>query len=138
MSYRTRSLIGEINDVIKRTIGDKLFYWGSLQINEDSVSQCHRDKLNEGLSLCILAGKFTGGAFKMKDGSISCSKPGSVVAFDGTKEHRSESFTGKRYSIIAFLHSTTQDIDVKSSSSWRDVDLSVPKGADRPPRRHQE
>ena len=50
----------------------------------------------------------------MNDNSLSRSKPGSVIAFDGTQEHLSEPFTGKRYSIIAFLHSTTQDLDVKS------------------------
>jgi hypothetical protein len=72
MSYRTKPLIMMINDIIKRVIGHKTFYWGSLQINEDSVSQCHTDKLNKGLSLCILAGDFKGGAFAMKDESIRC------------------------------------------------------------------
>ena len=75
MSYRCKELIVLVNDIIRRTIGDKLFYWGSLQVNEDSVSQVHADKLNKGLSLCILAGKFTGGALKMKDGSLKCVTP---------------------------------------------------------------
>jgi hypothetical protein len=64
-------LTREINEAIRNTLGDKQFYWGSLQINKNSVSSRHTDKNNEGLSLIILLGDFSGGSFVTQDRKLT-------------------------------------------------------------------
>ena len=93
------------------------FCWGSLQINKNTVSRPHVDGNNSGPSLIILFGSFAEGAFRMSDNSLIIDEVGTALAIDGTLKHESAPFTGERYSIVAFLHNSTTNLEATVSLS---------------------
>jgi hypothetical protein len=78
-----------------------------LQINKNSISSRHTDKNNEGLSLIILLGDFSGGSFVTEGWKLTKDEVGTIAVIDGRKPHWSTPFKGMRFSIIAFLHQST-------------------------------
>ena len=123
---RCAEAIKTINSCISEVLGNRNFEWGSLQINKDSVSKPHKDKNNRGPSMVILLGSFTGGAFRMSDNSCSADKSGTAVVIDGTKEHFSEPFRGSRYSIVAFLHTSTAELSDRDTRKLLELGFALP------------
>ena len=63
MTQQCRDLVRAINAMIRQALGETTFHWGSLQINEDSVSEVHTDKNNLGKSFAMLFGVVAGATF---------------------------------------------------------------------------
>ena len=81
------------------------FSWTSIQLNVDTVADLHCDSNNEGPSLIITLGKYTGGEF-MIEGSPEVNLQGKVWRFNGNLPHKSFPFTGNRISLIWFAHTS--------------------------------
>ena len=109
LTRRRANLVRLINDSICTALAGRVFYWGSLQINYNTVSEPHVDKNNLGTSFLSLCGNFEQGSFHMQDHSLqlTSAQKGQWLCFDGTKPHYSTRHQGDRYSIVAFQHSTT-------------------------------
>ena len=76
----------------------RVAYWTSLQVNADTVATPHVDVGCKGLSLILLSGAFSRGAFVSEDGKLET--PGEILVFRGERPHSSEEFSGTRFSII--------------------------------------
>jgi hypothetical protein len=100
--------IRDFNAILRKALGGRVFYWGFLQINKNSISRPHVDKNNVGPSAIVLFGRFSGGAFRMCHSEAGVKKTGCTMIIDGTQMHFSEQFQGLRYSVIAFLHNSTR------------------------------
>ena len=75
------------------------------------MSQPHGDRNNYGPLLIVLFGEFAGGTFRVPDRSLDLAEVGTAEAIDGTCKHESEPFVGERYSIVAFLHNSTSQLE---------------------------
>ena len=75
--------------------------WTSIQLNHNTISEWHIDKGNKGLSMMLVVGDFTGGEFEVGP-SGPLDLRGKVIVFDGKESHASRSFTGNRWSLVAF------------------------------------
>ena len=51
---------------------------------------------------------------------------GRVLVIDGHLEHFSEPFCGVRFSIVAFLHSSTSHVDESDRQYFRDLGFELP------------
>ena len=116
-----------INDAIRRTMGSNAPPWASLQINKNTVSTVHTDSNNHGESIVMLAGDFKGGEFHMQDDSIKVgsSQIGSLHTFNGNQPHLSQPFEGTRYSIIAFYHTGTRQLDPEQWQQLSDLGFQL-------------
>ena len=74
---KSRSLVRNVNEQL-RTFAPPGASWTSIQINRNSVASPHEDKGNTGLSMIVLIGSFTGGAFLL--GHDTAIEPGGVVS----------------------------------------------------------
>jgi hypothetical protein len=74
----------------------------------------------------------------MSDGSCRIGQHGQAVVIDGTQEHLSEEFQGTRYSIVAFLHSSTSELSQHDKSKLIKLGFRLPQGEAPPSRRSQE
>ena len=81
------------------------FTWSSVHVNLNTVSKRHADKNNEGPSLIVAAGKFTGGEFVLEEGD-PIDLRGKAWKFDGRRIHWSKDFKGTRISFIWFCHTS--------------------------------
>ena len=97
-----------LNDVLRDSLGRIGFEWTSLQINVDTVSDSHVDKNNTGLSAVLLLGRFTGGEFKMTDGSLVVSQTGlmSVRRYQVSRVCRLQGKARVNHCLSAFLSSS--------------------------------
>ena len=131
-TYQNKELVTAINEMISNALGGKPFCWGSLQINEDSVSELHTDKNNLGKSLIRFFGDFKGGTFTMADGShkLMSKDIGRAPCIDGTKPHLSKAFVGKRFSVVAFLHSSWNSLDDNDLEELRELGFQFPYSPD--------
>ena len=100
------------NQILAKHLREGGFKWSGLQLNYRSKARPHADKNNLGLSAVMTAGSYKGGEFRVLDGSahLDPSSPGQGVVFDGTKAHESGEAEGDRYSIVAYLHNSTEDL----------------------------
>lgn len=78
--------------------------WTSIQVNVDTIAAAHRDNGTTGVSLILLAGSFSGGAFLCDN--LMLRDTGYVLAFDGNIPHQSAEFSGRRFSVV--LHTVRQ------------------------------
>ena len=103
-----RHLAVLINEMVNAALSDSFqaFSWTSIQLNKNTVSVPHRDSNNAGLSLVLLAGSFTGGAFHCESFKEPWQEQGKMLAFDGRAVHSSDPFSGTRFSVILFTHSS--------------------------------
>jgi hypothetical protein len=62
----------------------------------------------------------------MSDGSCRIKKHGEAVIIDGTLEHGSEPFEGSRYSIVAFLHTSTRDLKPADRKTLLELGFNLP------------
>ena len=82
---------------------DPTYRYTSIQINKDVETEFHRDKNNIGMSYCLSLGDFTGGALELRDDKGNITKLNThnkIIKYDGTIEHRTGKFKGRRYAII--------------------------------------
>ena len=100
-------LIMAINDALEKTLEGIPFRWGSLQLNQNTVSRLHTDKNNIGHSVIFLMGHFAGGTFHVDNETLSLTETGRCLIIDGTRPHYSDPFQGTRYSVVAFYHGST-------------------------------
>ena len=126
MTRSCTALIREINGILAPIMRRYNMFWGSLQINVDSYSTKHVDKNNIGKSAMFTLGDYTGGEYKCADPIYNFSKPGICHIIDGSVEHWSEPFVGSRYSIVAFLHNTTPQINEKDVKLLLDLGFRLP------------
>ena len=91
LTHRHAGLVRLINKSIRTALAGRTFYWGSLQINYNALSNPHVDKNNLGTSLLSLYGDFEQGSFHMQDHSLqlTSAQQGQCLCFDGTKPHYS-------------------------------------------------
>ena len=82
--------------------------WTSVQVNEGS-SKWHVDKGNVGLSAIFALGEFSNGRLLQGDTQIGIRYK--VYQLDGSIPHATESYTGKRFSIVLFTHAAMDDVD---------------------------
>ena len=104
------------------------FHWTSLQFNKNTVACEHTDKHNKGLSLVIILGDFTGGSLCVPSRSIVTSPnihPVGII-IDGTEYHRSTQFVGTRYSIVAFMHTSYDELSLKQREKLTQLDFRLP------------
>ena len=104
------------------------FHWTSLQFNKNTVACEHTDKHNRGLSLVIILGDFTGGSLCVPSRSIVTSPnihPVGII-IDGTEYHRSTQFVGTRYSIVAFMHTSYDELSLKQREKLTQLDFGLP------------
>jgi hypothetical protein len=130
MTYQCKPLIQRMNEVLKNALKGKTLYWGSFQINKNGVIRPHCDKNNQGPSVILFLGAFSGGAFRVTGSNVKRRQTVRFFAIDGLTEHYSEPFTGLRYSIVAFLHKQTKDLNE------RDKAVLVSMGFNLPPDSH--
>ena len=95
-------------------------------MNKNTISRVHVDKNNSGPSIIILFGRFTGGAFRMVDSKAFIRQVGQALVIDGTQWQYSEHFEGLRYSIVAFLHTSTRDLSWTDKGRLMDLGFSLP------------
>ena len=59
----------------------------------------------------------------MSDNSsaLTCDETGKILIMDGTKEHQSDPYEGERYSIVAFLHNSTQNLSQEDYDTLLDL-----------------
>ena len=90
------------------------FRWSSLQFNKNTVARPHTDRNNEGLSLVIVVGDYTGGSLVVLGRRITTPSGRSPinVFIDGRETHLSEAFEGERFSIVAFVHDSARCLSV--------------------------
>ena len=62
----------------------------------------------------------------MEDPTKELNKPATARIYDGTKLHWSEPFEGNRISIIAFLHSSTKDLDDHDLHTLKQWGFNIP------------
>jgi hypothetical protein len=115
----------------------------SMSVNKGYAARLHRDARNEGPSIALAAGAFTGGGLKYwpsDDGHMDLEtlRPtphvlldtrGMPRVFDGNLGHEVEHFTGERFSVILF---TCPKRDKMSGSTRRrlaDLGVTVPTDA---------
>ena len=63
------------------------FTWGSIQVNECTISAKHVDRNNVGPSVMILLGEFSRGDFVTEELGVEKIGKGQFVGFDGTVLH---------------------------------------------------
>jgi len=119
-------VVRQINQAISQALGSRVFYWGSLQINYNTVSHQHTDKNNVGYSVMFLTGDFRFGAFRMSDGGEVLSDRGVLLALDGTKMHESDRFEGSRYSVVAFMHKAVSALPSDARSYLQSLGFCLP------------
>lgn len=76
------------------------FKWNCIQINKNQRCAPHKDTNNEGMSIIIGLGNYTGGWLVVNDVPIKIKDK--FVEFDGKQTHYTKPFRGTRYSIIFF------------------------------------
>ena len=106
------------------------WYWSSIQINRNTVATPHEDSRNKGISLVILLGNFTGGAFICPEDGIHTNITGQAIWADGRRRHWSEKFEGTRYSLVVFEHSYADRLPVADKEKLHSLGfrLSAPSG----------
>ena len=136
----SRELMITLNEMISKALNGRPFYWGSLQVNEDSVSETHTDRNNLGMSALMVFGDYVGGTFTMADGSCSLGRRevGKMLCFDGTKPHLSKHFSGKRYSVVAFLHSSWVNLTPDERGELEELGFEFPPPPPSPYREDDE
>ena len=128
LNHKLKHLIQTVNQSIRSALGSLTLYWGSLQINKNTISQKHIDQNNCGKSLIALFGTFTAGNFHMFDRSMTLTSQhcGQWLCFDGLKPHYSTPFTGERYSIVAFLHNSTDALSPSDKQELLRLGFQLP------------
>jgi len=101
------------------------FRWTSIQVNHNSVAQEHADENNEGPSLILSVGEYSGGRLVYKGVPIDIRN--AYYLFDGTQLHASEEYDGERFSIVLFTHSSFQDADAETRMALGNLGLRVPR-----------
>ena len=116
-----------INHAI-RNLGIQGLVWSSLQFNWNTVSDPHTDKNNVGLSAILILGDFTGGSLCVPSRSFRTppGKSGTVAIIDGRQLHHSEEYTGTRYSIVAFVHSSCDRLGEKDRAILKSLGFELP------------
>ena len=103
---RYAAFIKCVNRVIAfaaKELGIPMFFWTSLQINVNSVSQPHCDPNAPFYSIILGLGDYEEGFLVVEGTRINIK--GKAVLFNGLRKHWSEQFTGQRLSIVAFVTS---------------------------------
>ena len=83
-----------INDSIRIGLAGRVFRWGSLQINYNTISEPHVDKKKLGTSLLSLYGNFDEGSFHLQDHSLQLTSEhtGQWLCLDGTQPRHSTGY----------------------------------------------
>ena len=128
LTQRHADLVRLINESIRAAWAERTFYWGSLQIKYNTVSNPHVDKNNLGTSLLSLYADFEQGSSHMQDHSLqlTSAQKGKWLCLDGTRPHYSTSYQGNRYSIVAVQHSTTLTLPPTQLQALRDLGFELP------------
>ena len=79
------------------------FGWVSLQLNANTVVECHSEYRNLGPSVILVVGDHMGGELEV-EGLAPTKLEFEGVLVDGRVRHRSLPFNGERYSVVAFTH----------------------------------
>jgi hypothetical protein len=85
-----------------QVLGDMIpIPYDAVQVNKNCVCNAHKDEGNEGLSLLISGGNYTGGELITSAGTFNAKYRG--VLFDGSKiEHSNAPMTGNKWSIVFY------------------------------------
>ena len=86
------------------------FYFTSVQVNQNSVSEPHTDKNNEGPSVLVSVGDYEGGQFSYV-GFDPMMVRNKAVLIDGCQEHHSTPYKGQRWSLVFFTHNSVHKLD---------------------------
>ena len=74
-----------------------------IQVNHNYRCNAHKDKNNQGTSVIVAFGDFTGGELRVENDVIDIN--GKPYEFDGSVcEHETLPFEGDRYSVVYFYH----------------------------------
>lgn len=77
------------------------FEWDGIQVNQNYMTNPHKDEGNQGMSAIIGFGDYTGGELFIEDTSVDIKNK--IVLFDGSLyTHHTAAFTGNRYSLVFF------------------------------------
>ena len=77
------------------------FYFDSIQVNQNYLSQPHTDKGNRGESCIIGFGDYSNGELVIEDQEVDIKNK--LVFFNGSKSlHYTKPFTGNRFSLVFF------------------------------------
>ena len=88
---------------------DPMFDYDAIQVNKNQQCAPHKDSHNEGPSLIIGLGDYTGGELFTKGEAIDIRNK--FVSFDGRITHETLPFEGERYSLVFF----------RIKSSWKNA-----------------
>lgn len=92
----------ELYDACRALIAayDSEFEYTGIQINKDYATAPHVDANNNGESLIIGLGDYSGGRVLTEDSTLDCN--GRFCKMDATKLHWTEPFEGERYTLVFF------------------------------------
>ena len=126
-STRTHErLVKSINSCVASRISDPTFTWSSIQINKNTVSRKHCDKNNIGRSAVVLLGDFVDGAFVAEDCNVKTNETNRFIMFDGSKDHESLAYSGERYSIVVFCHTSHANLSESEKKELVELGFRLP------------
>ena len=130
------------------------FRFSTLRINNNYAAPLHADSNNQGPSLLVAVGEFTGGriwiseeggpdllvvdrAVRKHDWEIGSSRPGrwhqvgvdqapEGLMFDGTTPHAVEPYVGERYSIVFFTVDTKRAVPFETKTALESLGFPLP------------
>ena len=111
-----RSLLQELNKVVdkisRRMVAS--FLWSTFRLDVNFAAGWHCDEVS-GEVLVAVGGAFTGGELVIdKVGRFALKDK--AMLFEGDSWHRVEAFSGRRWSLVAFLHPDLLEKDVSTSA----------------------
>ena len=101
------------------------FFWSQVQINKNFFTPAHKDSANQGNSIIVGLGAYTGGELAInKNGKVKLNdirnKP---LKFNGSKyTHWTEPFKGERWSLVFYTHHSRSELKrlIKKNESEED------------------
>ncbi|MCS5670862.1 MAG: hypothetical protein NZ577_03300, partial [Vicinamibacterales bacterium] len=102
-----------------------------MAVNHNSVARPHRDANNQGPSLVIGLGQFTGGELTVENKDYDIRNRAFLT--DGRRLHRSRPFEGNRWSLILFAHTKWKELPTPLQRTLIRKGLRVPDGGRRGP-----
>lgn len=103
------------------------FPFTSIQVNKNSASALHVDSSNMGPSVIHGLGNYDGGDLYVH-GRGRLNVCGKWVTFDGNIPHLTCPFTGRRYTIILFVHQSYKLLPKADATYLRQLGFNFPKG----------
>ena len=111
----------------------------SIQINHNTISAPHTENNLKGFpSIAIGLGNYVGGRLRLVGAKQPLHVRDHAVVFDGLETHSSGKFSGDRWSLILFVHSSWETISDDIAKQLFAFGLPCPPSAQTPKLRRQQ